>query len=98
MEESNELESIKNTLTEVKNTQSDMQYMLREMEKTLTQLNQTIVGNPAYGQKGLVSEINEIKGYVENDKMLKNKLMGGLMVVGVVWSIIWSYITQLIKN
>jgi hypothetical protein len=97
MEESN-LESIKTMLTEVKNTQSDMEYMLREMEKTLTQLNQTVIGNPTYGQKGLVSEINEIKGYVENDKMLKNKLMGGLMVVGVVWSIIWSYITHLIKN
>jgi hypothetical protein len=97
MEESN-LESIKTMLTEVKNTQSDMEYMLREMEKTLTQLNQTVIGNPTYGQKGLVSEINEIKRYVENDKMLKNKLMGGLMVVGVVWSIIWSYITHLIKN
>jgi hypothetical protein len=97
MEESN-LESIKTMLTEVKNTQSDMEYMLREMEKTLTQLNQTVIGNPTYGQKGLVSEINEIKGYVENDKMLKNKLIGGLMVVGVVWSIIWSYITNFLKN
>lgn len=98
MEESNNLESIRNMLTEVKNTQSDMQYMLREMEKTLTQLNQTVIGNPTYGQKGLVSELNEVKKYVENDKMLKSKLVGGLMVVGVIWSFIYSYITEMIKR
>jgi len=97
MEESN-LESIRTMLTEVKNTQSDMQYMLREMEKTLTQLNQTVIGNPTYGQKGLVSELNEVKKYVENDKMLKNKLVGGLMVVGVIWSFIYSYISDFIKK
>jgi len=98
MEESNNLESIKNMLTEVKNTQSDMDYMLREMEKTLTQLNQTVVGNPTYGQKGLVAELSEIKKYVDNDKMLKNKVVGGLMVVGVIWSFIYSYISELIKK
>jgi hypothetical protein len=97
MEESN-LESIRTMLTEVKNTQSDMQYMLREMEKTLTQLNQTVIGNPTYGQKGLVFELNEVKKYVENDKMLKNKLVGGLMVVGVIWSFIYSYISNFIKK
>jgi aminopeptidase-like protein len=92
------LDTIKSMLEEVKNTQSDMEYMLREMEKTLTQLNQTVVGNPTYGHKGLVNEINDIKQYVDKDKMLKNKLLGGLTVIGIIWSLIYSYITNLLKG
>lgn len=75
-----------------------MEYMLREMEKTLTQLNQTVVGNSTYGQRGLVSEIEEIKKYVENDKMVKNKILGGLAVFGVIWSFVYHYVMQLIKK
>lgn len=75
-----------------------MEYMLREMEKTLTQLNQTVVGNSTYGQRGLVSEIEEIKKYVENDKMVKHKILGGLAVFGVIWSFVYHYVMQLIKK
>jgi hypothetical protein len=96
--EDTSLESIKSLLNQVINTQSDMEYMLREMEKTLTQLNQTVVGNSTYGQRGLVSEIEEIKKYVENDKMVKNKILGGLAVFGVIWSFVYHYVMQLIKK
>jgi aminopeptidase-like protein len=97
MEETS-LDSIKTLLTQVLNTQNDMEYMLREMEKSLTQLNQTVVGNPTYGQKGLVAEIDDIKKYVENDKMIKNKIMGGLAVIGVFWTLVYSYIIQVLKK
>ena len=96
--EDNNLESIKTLMTQVLNTQNDMGYMLREMEKTLTQLNQTIVGNPLYGQKGVINEIDEIKKYVENDRMIKNKILGGLAVVGVIWSVIYNYILEFFKK
>jgi hypothetical protein len=96
--EDNNLESIKALMTQVLNTQNDMGYMLREMEKTLTQLNQTIVGNSLYGQKGVINEIDEIKKYVENDRMIKNKILGGLAVVGVVWSVIYNYILEFFKK
>ena len=97
MEDSN-LESIKNMLTEVKNTQSDMDYMLREMEKTLSQLNNVVVGNPTYGQKGLIAELNEIKEYVEKDKMVKNKILGGLTLIGIGWSTFLAYIMYVFKK
>jgi len=97
MEETN-LESLKTLLTKVSNTQNDMEYMLREMETTLTQLNQSVVGNPTYGQKGLVSEIDDIKKYVENDKMIKNKILGGLTVIGIIWTLIYNYFLQIIKG
>jgi hypothetical protein len=96
--EENSLSSIRAMLTQVIDKQSDMEYMLRDMERTLTQLNQTVVGNPTYGQKGLVSEISDIKTYVDKDKMIKNKIIGGLAVVGVVWSVIYHYVVSIFKR
>ena len=82
----------------MKDKQDDMDEMLKEMDKTLTQLNQTVIGNPTYGQKGLVTEINDVKQYVENDKMIKNKILGGLSVIGVIWTFVYQYINYLIKK
>jgi aminopeptidase-like protein len=94
----NSLESIKMLLVQMKDKQDDMDEMLKEMDKTLTQLNQTVIGNPTYGQKGLVTEINDVKQYVENDKMIKNKILGGLSVIGVIWTFVYQYINYLIKK
>ena len=96
--EENSLSSIRAMLTQVIDKQSDMEYMLRDMERTLTQLNKTVVGNPTYWQKGLVSEISDIKTYVDKDKMIKNKIIGGLAVVGVVWSVIYHYVVSIFKR
>ena len=93
--EDNSLESIKAMLTQMKDKQDDMDDMLKDMDKTLTQLNQTVVGNPLYGQKGLVSEISDIKDYVETDKKFKNKVVGGLAVIGFVWSVGIEFIIHL---
>lgn len=93
-----DFESIKSMLVQVINKQNDMDNTLREMEKTLTQLNQTVIGNPVYGQKGLVAELNEVKEYVEKDKMIKNKIVGGLVIVGIVWTAAIEYFINLFKK
>lgn len=80
---------------QMKDKQDDMDDMLREMDKTLTQLKQTVVGNPTFGQKGLVSEIDDIKNYVETDKKFKNKVVGGLAVIGFIWSVGIEFIVHL---
>lgn len=91
-------ESIKSMLIQVINKQNDMDDTLREMEKTLTQLNQTVVGNPVYGQKGLVAELEEVKIYVEKDKMIKNKIVGGLVIIGIVWTAAIEYFLNLFNK
>jgi len=91
-------ESIKSMLIQVINKQNDMDDTLREMEKTLTQLNQTVVGNPTYGQKGLVAELEEVKIYVEKDKMIKNKIVGGLVIIGIVWTAAIEYFLNLFNK
>jgi hypothetical protein len=98
MEQDYNLDSIKSILTQLLDKQKDMESVLKEMDKTLTQLNQTVIGNPMYGQKGLINEINEIKVYVENDKMIKNKILGGLAVIGVVWSVVYHFILEFFKK
>jgi len=98
MEQDYNLDSIKSILTQLLDKQKDMEGVLKEMDKTLTQLNQTVIGNPMYGQKGLINEINEIKVYVENDKMIKNKILGGLAVIGVVWSVVYHFILEFFKK
>lgn len=94
----NSLESIKALLMQMKDKQDDMDGMLRDMDKTLTQLNQTVIGNPLYGQKGLVSEIEDIKKYVETDKKFKNKVVGGLAVIGFIWSVGIEFVVHLFSK
>jgi hypothetical protein len=60
------------------------------MNNTLTQLNQTIVGNEAYGQKGLVKIVEEHTKFIEEHKSFKAKLIGGAIVVSALWSIIMN--------
>lgn len=91
MDNNEELKGIKAILEKMAEKQNEMDGIVRTMDKTLTQLNQTVIGNPIYGQKGLVAEIDDIKKYVDNDKLLKNKLSGGLVIVGIVWTVILQY-------
>jgi hypothetical protein len=77
--------------------QNGIDEMVKGMHNTLTQLNQTVIGNSTYGQVGLVSEIAQIKEYVEKDKLLKNKLAGGLVIIGIVWTVILQYVGNIIS-
>ncbi len=93
-----DLQRIEKLLTEFGDKQKDMDNTLKSVCVELNQLKQTVIGNYAYGQVGLVKEINDIKKYVEKDKMFKNKLYGGLTVIGVVWTIALQYITHFFKK
>jgi hypothetical protein len=58
------------------------------MNNTLLQLNQTIVGNEAYGQKGLVKIVEEHGKFIEEHKSFKAKLIGGAMVISALWAVL----------
>jgi hypothetical protein len=96
-EYTNSLDGIKALLQSMSEKQNGIDEMVKGMHNTLTQLNQTVIGNATYGQVGLVSEIAEIKSYVEKDKLLKNKLAGGLVIVGIVWTVILQYVGNIMS-
>ena len=72
--------------------------MLKAIDKTLSQLNQTVIGNPQYGLKGIINEISDLKEYVQNDRTFKNKMIGGLLVVGTVWTALLQYLFRLFTH
>jgi hypothetical protein len=64
---------------------------LNSIEVTLAKLTQAVIGDKAFGQKGLVEQVNEHRKYIENDKALKNKFIGGSLVIGVIWTALLKF-------
>jgi len=69
---------------------------LSEIDVDMKLLKQTVIGNKEYGQKGLVEQVNEHRKYIESDKNLKAKFVGGTMVVGVIWTLLLKFWDKII--
>lgn len=93
-----DVKSVKALLSEVIDKQNRMDNKLNEIDKTLIQLNSAVTGNLTYGQKGMIAELRDVQKYVQNDKLVKSKIMGGLVIVGVFWTMIWEYLKHKIFN
>ena len=81
---SNDIDWIKSTLT-------SMNTKLQDMELTLDKLNNTVVGDKAYGQVGLVEQVSNHEKYIETDRNFKSKVVGGTIVVGFLWTLLLKF-------
>jgi hypothetical protein len=59
---------------------------LNDMDIMLHKLNTTVIGDIAYGQKGLVQKVMEHSDYIAKDEKFKSKIIGGGIVLGSVWA------------
>jgi hypothetical protein len=75
----------------IKDTLGKLNDKVDAIDKTTTKLNTTIVGDPAYGQIGLVAQVKEHTDYIEQDKGFKSKLIGGSIVLGGVWTLLMKF-------
>jgi hypothetical protein len=75
----------------IKDTLGKLTEKVDAIDKTTTKLNTTIVGDPAYGQIGLVTQVKEHTDYIEQDKGFKSKLIGGSIVLGGVWTLLIKF-------
>jgi hypothetical protein len=75
----------------IKDTLGKLTEKVDAIDKTTTKLNTTIVGDPAYGQIGLVTQVKEHTDYIEQDKGFKSKLIGGSLVLGGVWTLLIKF-------
>ena len=75
----------------IKDTLVKMTDKVDAIDKTTTKLNTTIVGDPDYGQIGLVTQVKEHADYIEQDKGFKSKLIGGSIVLGGVWTLLIKF-------
>lgn len=77
----------------IKENISSMSLKIQEVNMSLVKLNQTVIGDKAYGQTGLIEKVEEHTAYIEKDKQFKSKLVGG----GVVLTFLWGLILKLFK-
>jgi len=75
----------------IKKTLATMSGKVQEMDLTLVKLNQTIVGDSAYGQKGLVEQVEEHGEYIESDKTYKAKVVGAGSVLVILYGLVIKF-------
>lgn len=81
---SNDIEFIKDML-------SQLSGKVQQMDSTLIKLNYTIIGDSAYGQKGLVEQVREHSDYIENDKTYKAKVVGAGSVLVILYGLVIKF-------
>jgi hypothetical protein len=79
----------------IKSTLTSMNSKLQEMEITLDKLNNTVVGDKAYGQIGLVEQVANHEKYIETDRNFKSKVVGGSIVLGLLWTLLLKFSDKL---
>lgn len=78
----------------IKNSLSNMNLKIQEIDVSLIRLNQTVIGDSTYGQIGLIEKVNQNTAYIEKDKDFKSRLIGGSFVLGTLWTVLVSFITN----
>ncbi len=67
---------------------------IEEIKSSLEEIKKAIIGNPTFGQEGLVDMVKRHENYIERDKRFKHKLIGGTVVLGTLWTAIlkWGHL------
>lgn len=93
MAQDQELKDIKEMLSGLISEQKEIRKELTAVGTSVTKIQTRLIGDE-YGGKGLVSEVKEIQAYVEADKKQKNRLYGGVVVIGFIWTILWEFLRE----
>lgn len=75
----------------IKNNISSMSLKIQEVNSSLIKLNQTVIGDEAYGQVGLIKKVDEHNAYIEKDKEFKSRLVGGGLVLSFIWGLVLKF-------
>jgi hypothetical protein len=75
----------------IKENISSMSLKIQEVNLSLLKLNQTVIGDEAYGQVGLIKKVEEHNAYIEKDKQFKSRLVGGGLVLSFLWGLVLKF-------
>jgi hypothetical protein len=75
----------------IKENISSMNLKIQEVNTSLVKLNQTVIGDKTYGQTGLIEKVEEHNAYIEKDKEFKSRLVGGGLVLSVIWGLVLKF-------
>jgi|TARA_R110000823_G_scaffold240338_1_gene365347 hypothetical protein len=76
-------------------------YIKHEIKKQgvlLERLANAVCGDKDFGQIGLIEQVNEHSGYIEEDKKFKNKIIGGLTAITTAWGLIITAVVKFWKD
>jgi hypothetical protein len=93
MSEVIDLYSIHQMLTKLSEKQDSMSDRLNDIDTHLSKISSTVIGDEKFGHKGLVQQVATLNRYVENDKLRNAKVVGGLGVVGILWTLFLKFIS-----
>jgi hypothetical protein len=91
MSEVLDLGVIKGMLETITQKQDAMGAQLRDIETDLVDLKKCVIGNPDYGQKGLVEQVATLNKFMDNEKIRNAKVLGGLGVIGIFWTLFLKF-------
>jgi hypothetical protein len=71
---------------------------LRDVDYKVDKIYDTIVGNEALGQEGVIMRLKKLEK--ENDKLkeFKNKLIGAFVAGGAIWAVLWELLKNVIRS
>ena len=76
---------------------NDVEGTLVKMDSKLEKIFDVVVGNETFDQVGLIGRLKKLEKESENNKALKNKLMGAFLMGGALWTIIWELFKNMVK-
>lgn len=83
-----------NNPNHIKVDNKDVAYIkeqLLQQSIKLDKINSILVGDESYKVQGLLDKVDKNSKYIENDKKVKSKVVGGLTVIGVVWTLLLKF-------
>lgn len=82
-----DLTIIKQLLIQLSEKQDSMNDRLNDIDNHLTKISTTVIGDKEFGHMGLVKQVEKLNKYVENDKLRNASIVGGIGVVGILWTL-----------
>jgi hypothetical protein len=70
---------------------TELKNEIDNIKSTLDEIRTAIIGNPTFGQEGLVDMVKRHEAYIEQDRKFKQKLIGGGAVLGTLWTVILKW-------
>lgn len=82
-------------LTEYEKLDKKLDHMIEYNNLRFDQLDRALKGDEYSGTKGMIQRQTETEQYIEQDKKIKQKIAGGILVLSAVGSVVIWGLTKL---
>lgn len=76
----------------------DVEETLSKMETKIEKIYDVVVGNEMFDQQGIIGRLKKLEIENENNRAIKNKLIGAFVVGGMGWTILLEIIKNFLRK